>query len=113
MGKSFTLTIKERYELMHYVARLPCTVGLRYAIDDFNKLIDFTEVEIKSKKITIDKSSFELSSNDDSYTITINVCEFPAGVANAIKTFVAMYDVDQMKDDEHVQQCLALFKKVI
>lgn len=108
---SLKLNIKERYELLHHVGRLPCTLQLRYSIDAFQKMIEFTGEEIKSKDIKIDTTSFQISSNDDTYEIELN--SVPEGVARSIADWVKKYDVDEMKDNGLVQDALTVFKKVI
>lgn len=108
---AFQLTIKERYDLMHNIARMPCTVALRFAVDEFNSIVDFTEQELREKAITIDKTTYDITSNDDSYEITVD--SLPQGVVSAIKVFIKMYDTDDMKTNAMVQDTLKLYKKVI
>lgn len=108
---AFQLSIKERYDLMHSIARMPCTVALRFAVDEFNSIVDFTSQELVDKAITIDKTTFDITSNDDAYTITVEA--LPSGVVSAIKTFIKMYDTDDMKGNAFVQDTLKLYKKVV
>jgi hypothetical protein len=108
---SIKLTIKERYELLHHVGRIPCTLQLRYSIDALQKQIEFTNEEITSKEIKVDPTTYHISSNDDSYEIELN--SIPEGVARSIATWVTKYDVNEMKDNGLVQDALGIFKKVI
>lgn len=108
---SFNLTISERYELMHHIARLPCTISLRYSIDEFNKLIDFTDDEINSKQITINKTTFDIDSNDSEYVVSYD--KFPSGIVDAINKFILQYDIEETKQNSFVQNTLKLFKKVV
>lgn len=108
---AFQLSIKERYDLMHSIARMPCTVALRFSVDEFNSIVDFTEKELVDKAINIDKHTFEITSNDDAYMITIE--KLPSGIVSAMKTFIKMYDTDDMKTNTFVQDTLKLYKKVV
>lgn len=108
---AFTLTIQQRYDLMFYISRLPCSVSLRYALSAFEDIIDFTPEEMKTKQITLDKQSFTISSNDPTYTITVE--SLPDGITKAINQFIAQYDVPDMKQNGFVQETIALFKLVV
>ena len=108
---AFQLSVKERYDLMHNIARMPCTVALRFSVDEFNSLIDFTEQELTEQAITIDKMTYEITSRDPGYTITVE--SLPKGVVSAIKTFIKMYDTPDMAGNAFVQDTLKLYKKVI
>lgn len=108
---AFTLTIKERYELRHHIGRLPCTLDLRFDFAKMQNLLDFTEDEIVSKEITIDRNTYTIQCNDDSYVVEYD--GLPSGVFNAINKFIKKYDIVGVKKNEFVQSALYLFKKVV
>jgi len=108
---SIKLTIAERFDLLHHVARLPSTIALRFAIDEFQSLVDFDEGEKKEFGIVVDKNTFAIKSNDEDYTKEFT--SFPPAVLTSMSVFIVKYDVDEMKNNEFVQDTLTLFKRIV
>lgn len=105
------LTIKDRYELRKYVGALSCTLALRYAIEEFNRQIDFTPDEMVNYGIKVDETTFEVMSSDDSYAI--DVTSVPEAVVRSMKDYVNQYDVEQTKENPIIQKAIAAFRKVL
>ena len=109
---SIKLSIKDRYDLMKYVHKLPCTLRLRMAIDTFFQQIELTEEENTKYGININPVTYEISSNDDSYVKEYE--SFPEEVVNSLKEYVNAYDgKEEYKNNKLLQDALVIFKKVI
>ena len=106
-----TLTIKDRYDLRKYAGALPCTLSLRYAIEDFQRQVDFTPDEMTQYAIKVNKDTFEVECNDSSYAVQYE--SIPEAVAHAMKDYVTHYDVEQTKDNVITQNTIKAFKKVL
>ncbi len=108
---AFALTIKQSYELIHHVGRLPCTLSFRFAYDAFQKQVEFTPDEIKQFQIKVNPDTFDIECNDTEYTV--EYASIPEGVAKAMREWSERYDVDDMKNNPLVQDALAVFKLVL
>ncbi len=109
---SIKLSIKERYDLMKYVHKLPCTLKLRMAIDAFFQQIELTEEENQKYDIKIDPSTYQISTNDDSYVREYE--SFPEEVVSSLKSYVDAYDgKEEYRNNKMLQDALLTFKKAI
>ena len=108
---AFTLTIKQRYELIHHVGRLPSTLSFRFAFDAFQKLVEFTPEEMQQYQIKVNPETYEIECNNADYVVEYTV--FPEGVVKAMREWTERYDVDEMKNNGLVQDALTIFKTIL
>ena len=62
------LTLEDRYYVNLFTRKLPCTLKLRFALDSFLNMIDFTEEEIKKYAIRIVPQQSKFECNDEKVT---------------------------------------------
>lgn len=105
------LTIADRHDLRKYTGGLPCTLPLRFAIDGFQKSIEFTDEEFAKYAIDIDPTTFKITSNDPEYTIELS--DVPEAVARAMKDFITRYDREETKKEVLITNSIAVFKKIV
>lgn len=108
---SISLTIKDRYELIKYTHKLPCTLRLRQAVDGFFDQIELSEAEKEKYDIKVDPLTYEVSSNDETYEVLYET--FPEPVIKAISGFVRDYDNEEGQKSPLVKSALSVFKKVL
>ena len=107
----FALNIKQRYELIHHVGRLPSTLSFRFAFDAFQKQVEFTPEEIQKYQIKVNPETYEIECTDPDYVV--EYASIPEGVARAMREWSERYDVDEMKNNILVQDALTIFKTVL
>ena len=105
------LTLAQRYDISRYARRLPCTLELRFAIDSFFEMIEFTPEEIQTNGISIDEKTFELICNDPLVSIEINAV--PEAVKKSMKTYIEALDTDDNKNNVLLQKTFEAFKIII
>jgi len=104
------LTLEDRYYISMYSRRLPCTIALRYKIDQFFDQIEITSEEIKKFDIKIDEN-LKFTCNDEKYTVEYE--EFPEEVLKAMKAFIVLFDHEKNKNNEMIQRSFSYFKQII
>lgn len=108
---STKLNLEDRYYISMYSRRLPCTLQLRFAIDDFLEQITITPEEVTQYAIDITKDTMEFTCND--YDYSVEYTEFPEPVTDAINTYIGMYDHDKNKENVLLQRTFKFLKKVL
>lgn len=105
-----SLTIRERFELIKYTHRLPSTLKLRLAVDEFFNMLEITDEEATKFQIKVDPATFELSCNDESYVTVFD--KLPEDALTAIKNYIYSFDTEENKENPVLQKALVIFKKV-
>ena len=105
------LNLEDRYYISMYSRRLPCTLQLRFAIDDFLEQITITADEVAQYEIDIDKNTMEFKCNNSEYSVEFT--EFPEPVLDAINTYIGMYGHEKNKENVLLQRTFTFLKKVL
>lgn len=108
---SIKLNLEDRYYISMYSRRLPCTLQLRFAIDDFLEQITITADEVSQYGVDVDKTNMEFICTDAEYVIEYE--EFPVPVVDAINTYIGMYDHEKNNENVLLQRTFKFLKKVI
>lgn len=103
------LTLEDRFNLSRYSRKLPCTLGLRLAIDDFLSQIEITATEFDTYEIKITANSFKC--NDSTYTVSYE--SFPQPVIDSMRKYVSIVDNEKNTDNVLLQNIIESFKKII
>lgn len=106
-----SLTIRERFDLIKYTHRLPCTLKLRLAVDEFFNSLEITDEESSKYGIEVNPATFELVCNDDNYTVVYD--SFSENMISALKDYVTGFDTEENKENTTLQKAFVIFKKVI
>jgi len=105
------LTLKDRYFLSMYARRLPCTIALRFSIDNFFNQIEITSEEVKKFEVKINPKTLEFECNDNEHTTEFK--EFPEEVLKSMKSYIKMFDHEKNKTNEMVQRTFEYFRKIL
>ena len=105
------LTLEERYYVNLFTRKLPCTLKLRFALDSFLNMIDFTEEEIKKYAIRIVPSQSKFECNDDK--VTFEYKDVPEEVTESVKEFVTSMDVEENDNNVFIKDMVKYLKKVL
>lgn len=105
------LNLEDRYYISMYSRRLPCTLELRFAIDNFLDQIAITGEEASEYKVDVDKETNEFKCTDLDYVVEYP--EFPQPVINAMNTYIGMYDHEKNADNVLLQRTIEYFKKIL
>ena len=105
------LTLEERYYVNLFTRKLPCTLKLRFALDSFLNMIDFTEEEIKKYAIRIVPSQSKFECNDDK--VTFEYKDVPEEVTESVKEFVTSMDVEENDKNVFIKDMVKYLKKVL
>lgn len=103
------LTLEERFNLSRYSRKLPCTLALRMAINDFLAQIEITSDELKQYNVIIDQNSFDC--NDPNYTVSYE--SFPVPVIESMRHYVKVVDNEKNTDNVMLQKIIESFKKLV
>lgn len=103
------LTLEERFNLSRYSRKLPCTLALRMAINDFLAQIEITGDELKQYNVTIGQNTFDC--NDPDYSVSYE--SFPAPVVESMRRYVKVVDNEKNSDNVMLQKIIETFKKVV
>ena len=105
------LTLDERHHISMYARRLPCTVALRFKIDQFFNTLEITSEELKKYDVTIDPKTMEFSCNDSEYTVEYE--DFDPVIIDSLESFIVMFNHEKHKNNEMLQRAFKYFKKII
>jgi hypothetical protein len=105
------LTLEERYYVNLFTRKLPCTLKLRFALDSFLNMIDFTEEEIKKYAIRIVPSQSKFECNDDK--VTFEYKDVPEEVTESVREFVTSMDVEENDKNVFIKDMVKYLKKVL
>ncbi len=105
------LTLEERYYVNLFTRKLPCTLKLRFALDSFLNMIDFTEDEIKKYAIRIVPSQSKFECNDDK--VTFEYKDVPEEVTESVREFVTSMDVEENDKNVFIKDMVKYLKKVL
>jgi len=108
---SISLTIKDRFELIKYTHKLPCTLALRLSVDDFLDQLELTEEERAQYGVKVDPVTYDLSVEDESYAVTYE--KFPEAVVKSITSFVRDHDTEEGQKSLLMTNALTIFKKIL
>lgn len=106
-----SLTVRERFDLIKYTHRLPCTLKLRLAVDEFFNSIEITDDESAKFGISVNPATFELVCNDENYIVVYET--FSADIITALKNYINDFDTEENKENTTLQKALVIFKKVV
>lgn len=105
------LTLEERYYISMYSRKLPCTVSLRFTIDQFHQQIEITPDEVEKFEVSIDPANGKFICNDTAYTVEYE--KFPTQVVGAMKRYVNLLNDSKNEDNVLLQNILKYFSKII
>lgn len=105
------LTLEDRYFINMYSRKLPCTVSLRFTIDQFHQQIEITPEEAEKYAVTIDSTNGSFITNDPEYVVEYE--KFPTQVVDAMKRYVDLLDQEKNEDNVLLQNILTYFSKII
>jgi hypothetical protein len=108
---STKLTLEDRYYISMYSRKLPCTVSLRFTIDQFHQQIEITPEEAEKYEITINPKDGSFITNDPDYVVEYE--KFPTQVVNAMKRYVDLLDQEKNTENVLLQNILTYFSKII
>lgn len=106
-----SLTIRERFDLIKYTHRLPCTLKLRLAVDEFFNSLEITEEESTKYGINVNPATYEVSCNDENYVVVYE--KFSDNMISALKDYVTGFDTEENKENTTLQKAFVIFKRVI
>ena len=110
MGKSFKLTLKERYYINMYVRQLPCTLALRRVIDQFIEQIDITPEEVAQYSVKFDVTDGFTSTGND---VEFDYESFPMPVIDAVASYIKMYGHEKNAENKMLQTMISYFSKLV
>jgi len=105
------LTLEDRYYISMYSRKLPCTVSLRFTIDQFHQQIEITPEEGEKYEVGIDPENGLFICNDPDYVVEYE--KFPTQVIDAMKRYVDLLDQEKNEDNVLLQNILTFFSKII
>ena len=105
------LTLEDRYYVNLFTRKLPCTLKLRFALDSFLNMIDFTEDEIKKYAIRITPQQSKFECNDDK--VTFEYKDVPEEVTEAVREFVTSMDTEENDKNLFIKDMIKYLKKVL
>lgn len=108
---STKLTLEDRYYISMYSRKLPCTVSLRFTIDQFHQQIEITPDEVEKYNITIDPTNGTFITSDFDYVVEYE--KFPTQVVNAMQRYVNLLDQNKNEDNVLLQHIFKYFSKII
>lgn len=105
------LTLEDRYYVNLFTRKLPCTLKLRFALDAFLNMIDFTEEEIKKYAIRIVPQQSKFECNDEK--VTFEYKDVPEEVTEAVREFVVSMDTEENDKNMFIKDMVKYLKKVL
>lgn len=105
------LTLEDRYYVNLFTRKLPCTLKLRFALDSFLNMIDFTEEEIKKYAIRIVPQQSKFECNDEK--VTFEYKDVPEEVTEAVREFVVSMDTEENDKNMFIKDMVKYLKKVL
>ena len=105
------LTLEDRYYVNLFTRKLPCTLNLRFALDSFLNMIDFTEEEIKKYAIRIVPQQSKFECNDEK--VTFEYKDVPEEVTEAVREFVISMDTEENDKNMFIKDMVKYLKKVL
>ena len=105
------LTLEDRYYVYLFTRKLPCTLKLRFALDSFLNMIDFTEEEIKKYAIRIVPQQSKFECNDEK--VTFEYKDVPEEVTEAVREFVISMDTEENDKNMFIKDMVKYLKKVL
>lgn len=105
------LTLEDRYYVNLFTRKLPCTLKLRFALDSFLNMIDFTEEEIKKYAIRIVPQQSKFECNDEK--VTFEYKDVPEEVTEAVREFVVSMDTEENDKNLFIKDMVKYLKKVL
>jgi hypothetical protein len=105
------LTLEDRYYVNLFTRKLPCTLKLRFALDSFLNMIDFTEEEIKKYAIRIVPQQSKFECNDEK--VTFEYKDVPEEVTEAVREFVISMDTEENDKNMFIKDMVKYLKKVL
>ncbi len=103
--------MEDRYYVNLFTRKLPCTLKLRFALDSFLNMIDFTEEEIKKYAIRIVPQQSKFECNDEK--VTFEYKDVPEEVTEAVREFVISMDTEGNDKNMFIKDMVKYLKKVL
>lgn len=103
------LKLTDRLNIIKYVYTLKCTLAVRLAVDTFVDMIQPTDDEMKTGKVTFDQGN-PVAEND--FAIDFDKSQVPEAISDAIKSYLAELEMAS-KTSEQLKKTYDMIKSTL